>query len=69
MAEKLTKAQRAMLEELGQRVGRMHCDPAYKPIAKLHELGLVDRKDHSMSAPSYGLTPAGRLALEKTDDR
>lgn len=70
MAErlKLTRPQREMLEELGEKVGRMHCDPSYKPIARLHELGLVDRKDHSMSAPSYALTEAGRAALNEARD-
>lgn len=39
MREKLTRPQRAMLEELGDKVGRMHCDPSYKPIARLHVHG------------------------------
>lgn len=60
---RLTAPQWELLMELGDRVGRFHCEPSYKPIAKLHSMGLVDRKEHSLSSPSYAITEAGRDAL------
>ncbi|WP_089177177.1 hypothetical protein [Bosea sp. AS-1] len=69
MAEKLTKAQRELLVELSERDSRMHLWATYKPIMRLHELGLVDKREHALSSPSFAITPAGRAALESSHDR
>jgi hypothetical protein len=61
---KLTKVQRDLLHEIAERDGRMHLWATYKPIVRLHELGLVDKKEHGMgSNPSFGLTDLGRAAI------
>lgn len=61
---KLTKAQRELLEDLGERTtSRMHISEGYKPIVRLHELGLVDKKEHRLGNPSFAITDLGRAAI------
>lgn len=67
MAEKLSKARREMLTDLldGPKFGVMHYPPNKWALAN----GYVTVRETRMGANVFTITDAGRLALEKTDDR
>lgn len=68
VAEKLTKAQREMLERL-ERWGPGPADAKYGPALALLERGCVTReiRRNKMRLHIFTITPTGRAALRPTD--
>jgi hypothetical protein len=64
MGEKLTKAQRRVLEKFGvPGTYGLVCGHAYAPPQHLETKGLIARVGYQREGILYRLTPAGRAAL------
>lgn len=65
---KLTKEQNALLKELSSFGGRMTVSDTYAPAKRLVALGYATMEQMRFGGTLFTITPAGRAALEQSDE-